>query len=80
MDSIIDQTQLDLKEIDTKGQLEQADTIKDLKRRQLIEKAQVFSSKTDSSVTISFKVKKGPKFTIKLEKEATDITAEMLQR
>ncbi|KAJ3088994.1 hypothetical protein HK102_007446 [Quaeritorhiza haematococci] len=67
--SIVDQTQVDLKEISKTGTHKDQSLINELKKRKLIEK----------KVTTTYKVTKGPKFTTTITQESTDITAEMLQ-
>ncbi|KAI7879901.1 hypothetical protein K492DRAFT_207947 [Lichtheimia hyalospora FSU 10163] len=69
VDTIEDQTQKDLQQIQSTGQLENTKTLNDLKKRKLVEKQK----------TTSYKVTKGPEFALEVKKEATDITYEMLQ-
>ncbi|KAF9338314.1 Phenylalanyl-tRNA synthetase, beta subunit, cytoplasmic [Podila minutissima] len=66
--SIVDQTQLDALEIRSTGTHSKPATLKDLQARKHVEKIKL----------ISYKVAKGPKFSLTIEKQATDLTAEML--
>ncbi|KAI7900594.1 tRNA synthetases class II core domain (F)-domain-containing protein [Cokeromyces recurvatus] len=69
VDSIVDETQKDLKEIESTGTLKDAKVLNELKKRTLIDK-QKFTS---------YQISKGPDFSLEVKKEATDITLEMLQ-
>ncbi|KAG0054538.1 Phenylalanyl-tRNA synthetase, beta subunit, cytoplasmic [Gryganskiella cystojenkinii] len=66
--SIVDQTQLDALEVHKTGTHSSAATLKDLQARKHVEKVKL----------ISYSVTKGPKFSLTIEKQATDLTAEML--
>ena len=66
--NIVDQTKLDLVEIYSTGAHSDSKLLAALKKRQLIKTTKI----------TSFRVHKGPKFTLKVVKEETDITAEML--
>ncbi|KAI8849008.1 tRNA synthetases class II core domain (F)-domain-containing protein [Chytridium lagenaria] len=66
--SIVDATQNDLVEIRNTGTHSNAKIVTDLKKRTLIEKKKV----------TTFNVTKGPNFTLNVQKEATDITFEMM--
>ncbi|KAI9279006.1 tRNA synthetases class II core domain (F)-domain-containing protein [Phascolomyces articulosus] len=68
-DSIVDQTKNDLLEIKKTTTHSNTKTLNDLKKRKLVEKQKV----------TTYKVSKGPQFALEIKKEATDITAEMLQ-
>lgn len=68
VESIVDQTQLDALEVRNTGTHSKPATLKDLQARKHVEKVKL----------ISYKVAKGPKFALKIEKQATDLTAEML--
>ncbi|KAJ2959638.1 hypothetical protein NQZ79_g4910 [Umbelopsis isabellina] len=63
VDSIVDQTQIDLRQIQSAGTLTDAKLLADLKKRKLADKH----------------VTKGPEFSLEIKKEATDVTYEMLQ-
>ncbi|KAH8550841.1 tRNA synthetases class II core domain (F)-domain-containing protein [Umbelopsis sp. PMI_123] len=69
VDSIVDQTKLDLQQIQSTGTLPDAKLLADYKKRKLTDKQKVFA----------YSVSKGPKFSLEIKKEATDITYEMLQ-
>ncbi|KAL1930148.1 hypothetical protein VTP01DRAFT_1302 [Rhizomucor pusillus] len=69
VDSIVDQTQKDLKEIAETSTLKDAKVLADLKKRKLCEKQKI----------TTYKVTKGPQFSLEIKKEATDLTYEMLQ-
>ena len=64
----MDQAQINLETIEKTGTHPDANIIKDLKKRK-----QILSQKSTS-----FKVTKGPNFSLTVKKEETDITAEML--
>ncbi|KAF9958190.1 Phenylalanyl-tRNA synthetase, beta subunit, cytoplasmic [Mortierella alpina] len=68
VESIVDQTQLDALEVRKTGSHSKPATLKDLQARKHVEKVKL----------ISYKVAKGPKFSLTIEKQATDLTAEML--
>lgn len=94
VDSIVDQTQNELKEIESTGTLGDAKVLADLKKRTLVDKQYdslfkyvlpwraeiellyffVFCRKSTS-----YSIKKGTDFALEVKKEATDITADMLQ-
>ncbi|CAB4397837.1 hypothetical protein RhiirA5_358852 [Rhizophagus irregularis] len=69
VNSIIDQTRIDLDIICSTGKHSDPNVIADLKRRRLCDKHKI----------ISYSVTKGPKFSLTIEKQARDITFEMLQ-
>ncbi|CAM0136590.1 Phenylalanyl-tRNA synthetase, beta subunit, cytoplasmic [Umbelopsis sp. WA50703] len=69
VDSIVDQTQIDLRQIQSTGTLSDAKLLADLKKRKLADKQKL----------VSYNVTKGPEFSLEIKKEATDITYEMLQ-
>ncbi|KAJ1963044.1 Phenylalanyl-tRNA synthetase, beta subunit, cytoplasmic [Dimargaris xerosporica] len=70
VDHIEDQTQQHLQAIAQTGTLDQpASVVKELLKRKLCTKQKV----------VSYAVTKGPEFSLHIEKQATDITAEMLQ-
>ncbi|KAI8374735.1 tRNA synthetases class II core domain (F)-domain-containing protein [Radiomyces spectabilis] len=69
VDSIVDQTQKELQEIQSTSTHKDAKVLADLKKRKL----------TDKQKFTSYKVVKGPQFSLEIKKEATDITYEMLQ-
>ncbi|KAI9301447.1 tRNA synthetases class II core domain (F)-domain-containing protein [Cunninghamella echinulata] len=69
VDTIVDQTQLDLKEIQANSTLKDAKLLAELKKRKL----------TDKQKFTTYHVVKGPEFALEIKKEATDITYEMLQ-
>ncbi|KAG0004766.1 Phenylalanyl-tRNA synthetase, beta subunit, cytoplasmic [Modicella reniformis] len=66
--SIVDLTQQDVLEIRETGTHSNPATLKDLQSRKHVEKAKL----------ISYSVSKGPKFSLTIEKQATDLTADML--
>ncbi|KAL7320905.1 Phenylalanyl-tRNA synthetase, beta subunit, cytoplasmic [Mucor circinelloides] len=68
VDSIVDETQKELKEIEATGTLENQKTLAELKKRTLIDKQK----------TTTYSVSKGPDFSLQVKKEATDITTDML--
>ncbi|ORY92369.1 tRNA synthetases class II core domain (F)-domain-containing protein [Syncephalastrum racemosum] len=68
-DSIVDQTQKDLVEIEKNSTHNDAKLLNELKKRKLVDKQK----------RTSYKVTKGPEFSLEVKKEATDITYEMLQ-
>ncbi|KAI9323528.1 tRNA synthetases class II core domain (F)-domain-containing protein [Dichotomocladium elegans] len=69
VDSIQDQTQKDIQEIQKTGELKDTKVLNDLKKRKLVEKQK----------STSYKITKGKEFALEVKKEATDITFEMLQ-
>ncbi|KAL0089429.1 tRNA synthetases class II core domain (F)-domain-containing protein [Phycomyces blakesleeanus] len=69
VDSIVDQTQKDLLEIKNTSTHKDAKLLAELKKRKL----------TDKYKTTSYKVTKGPAFSLEIKHEATEITYEMLQ-
>ncbi|KAI8344589.1 tRNA synthetases class II core domain (F)-domain-containing protein [Chlamydoabsidia padenii] len=69
VDTVVDQTQLDLKQVQSEGSLQDAKVLAELKKRKLVDKQKL----------TSFNVVKGPEFSLEIKKEATDITYEMLQ-
>ncbi|KAI8061109.1 tRNA synthetases class II core domain (F)-domain-containing protein [Gongronella butleri] len=69
VDSIVDQTKLDLQEVQKNGTLSNAKLLTDYKKRKLVDKQKL----------TTYKVTKGPEFALEIKKEATDITYEMLQ-
>jgi len=69
VDSIQDKTQEDLKIIKETNNHPDANILKDLKKRKLIDRQKI----------TSYSVEKGEKFSTTIEKQATDITYEMLQ-
>lgn len=69
IDTIVDQTQNELKEIESTGTLGDAKVLADLKKRTLVDKQK----------STSYSIKKGPDFSLEIKKEATDITSDMLQ-
>ncbi|CAO3646568.1 unnamed protein product [Cunninghamella blakesleeana] len=69
VDTIVDQTQLDLKEIQANSTLKDAKLLAELKKRKL----------TDKQKITTYHVVKGSEFALEIKKEATDITYEMLQ-
>ncbi|KAL4910927.1 hypothetical protein BDW74DRAFT_142098 [Aspergillus multicolor] len=68
-DTIVDDTQNDVKKIQRGETITDANVLKDLKKRKLISAKKV----------ITFKITKGPKYAKELVKEETDLTAEMIQ-
>ncbi|KAJ1987474.1 Phenylalanyl-tRNA synthetase, beta subunit, cytoplasmic [Dimargaris cristalligena] len=68
VDTIVDQTQADLRTIQRTGTLAQPAAVKDLLKRKLCTKHK----------TVSYRVAKGPQFALSVTKQATDITAELL--
>ncbi|KAG9306608.1 hypothetical protein G9A89_004805 [Geosiphon pyriformis] len=69
VDSIVDQTRIDLEKVQSTGTHMDPKVLVELKKRKLCEKQRI----------ISYSVTKGPKFSLKIEKQATDVTYEMLQ-
>ncbi|KAG1175617.1 hypothetical protein G6F70_003957 [Rhizopus microsporus] len=69
VDSIVDQTQKELQEIQSTGTLGNDKALAELKKRTLIDKQKL----------TTYSVSKGPEFSLEIKKEATDITVEMLQ-
>ncbi|KAF7725882.1 Phenylalanyl-tRNA synthetase, beta subunit, cytoplasmic [Apophysomyces ossiformis] len=69
VDSIVDQTQKDLQEVQSTSTHKTPKVLADLKKRKLADKQKV----------TSYKAVKGPQFSTEIKKEATDITYEMLQ-
>ncbi|OMJ21883.1 Phenylalanine-tRNA ligase alpha subunit [Smittium culicis] len=67
--SITDTTKTDLQLIQQNGIHEKNDVLKDLKRRKLCDKTKI----------LSYSVKKGLNFSTTVVKQATDLTAEMIQ-
>lgn len=65
VEEIVDQTRLDLTNL---ARIDEQ-TLKDLKKRKLCEKRKI----------TTFKVEKGPQFSLELKKQATDLTMEMIQ-
>ncbi|CAG8707982.1 18096_t:CDS:10, partial [Racocetra persica] len=70
IDSIIDQTRIDLEVIRSTGTHSDPKVLTELRKRKLCDKHKV----------ISYSVSKGPKFSLTIEKQARDVTFEMLQR
>jgi len=75
VDCIVDSTQLDLATVTATGT---CSTIKDLKKRQLVEKRLHLHHRTHCSKVMTYNVQKGAKFSTVIAKEDTDITSEML--
>ncbi|CAG8527071.1 4209_t:CDS:2, partial [Scutellospora calospora] len=69
VDSIIDKTQIDLEAIRSTGTHSDPKILSELRKRKLCDKHKV----------ISYSVSKGPKFSLTIEKQARDVTFEMLQ-
>jgi len=69
VDSIVDQTKIDLQQLQAQGTLADSKLLADLKKRKLADKQKVFA----------YSVAKGPEFSLEVKKEATDVTYEMLQ-
>ncbi|KAJ2793956.1 Phenylalanyl-tRNA synthetase, beta subunit, cytoplasmic, partial [Coemansia furcata] len=69
VDTIVDQAKVDLETVQATGTHENKETIKDLKRRNLIK----------SNKTYSYAVAKGAKFSTELKKLETDLTEDMLK-
>ncbi|KAJ2033105.1 Phenylalanyl-tRNA synthetase, beta subunit, cytoplasmic [Coemansia sp. RSA 922] len=69
VDTIVDQTKVDLETVLATGTHENKETIKDLKRRNLIK----------SNKTYSYAVAKGTNFSTELKKLETDLTDDMLK-
>ncbi|CAG8543974.1 15932_t:CDS:10 [Funneliformis caledonium] len=69
VDSIVDQTRIDLETIRSTGKHLNPKVLAELKKRKLCDKHKI----------ISYSVTKGPQFSLTIEKQARDITAEMLQ-
>ncbi|RIB00995.1 tRNA synthetases class II core domain (F)-domain-containing protein [Gigaspora rosea] len=69
VDSIIDQTRIDLEVIRSTGTHSDQKVLFELRKRKLCDKHKV----------ISYSVSKGPKFSLTIEKQARDVTFEMLQ-
>ncbi|GAB5588471.1 Phenylalanyl-tRNA synthetase [Umbelopsis nana] len=69
VDSIVDQTKIDLQQLQAQGTLADSKLLADLKKRKLTDKQKVFA----------YSVTKGPEFSLEVKKEATDVTYEMLQ-
>ncbi|ORX61421.1 hypothetical protein DM01DRAFT_1299365 [Hesseltinella vesiculosa] len=69
VDTIVDQTQSDLQQIQKQGGHSDAKLLTDLKKRKLADKQKL----------TSYRVTKGSEFALEIKKEATDITYEMLQ-
>ncbi|EEB08471.1 cytoplasmic phenylalanine-tRNA ligase alpha subunit Frs2 [Schizosaccharomyces japonicus yFS275] len=67
-DTIVDDTQSKLQKIKDVGKLDDTKALNELKKRKLIEKSKV----------VYFSVKKGPKFSLTVEKLEADLTSEML--
>ncbi|KAL1917755.1 uncharacterized protein VTP21DRAFT_3589 [Calcarisporiella thermophila] len=68
VDSIVDQTQIDLRQIQSTGTHTSAPTLTELRKRKLCDKSKV----------VSYSVRKGPHFSTSIEKQATEITSEMI--
>ncbi|RDW93898.1 phenylalanine--tRNA ligase subunit alpha [Aspergillus mulundensis] len=68
-DTIVDDTQNDVKKIQRGETVSDANVLKELKKRRLVLPKKV----------ITFKITKGPKYAKELVKEETDLTADMLQ-
>jgi phenylalanyl-tRNA synthetase alpha chain len=68
VDSITDQTQIDVRTIEKEETHPDAQLIKNLKKRNLI----------TTHKTTSYRVTKGPEFSTTVKKEETDVTAEMI--
>ncbi|KAL4998799.1 tRNA synthetases class II core domain (F)-domain-containing protein [Aspergillus recurvatus] len=68
-DSIVDDTQADVKKIQQGGTVADPNALKELKKRKLVAAKKI----------ITFRISKGPKYARELVKEETDLTAEMLQ-
>ncbi|KAI8579179.1 hypothetical protein K450DRAFT_243140 [Umbelopsis ramanniana AG] len=69
VDSIVDQTKIDLQQLQSTGTLPDAKLLADYKKRKLADKQKVFA----------YSVSKGTDFSLEIKKEATDVTYEMLQ-
>ncbi|KAJ2001053.1 Phenylalanyl-tRNA synthetase, beta subunit, cytoplasmic [Coemansia thaxteri] len=69
VDTIVDQTKVDLEIVQATGTHESKETIKDLKRRNLIKQNKFFS----------YAVAKGTCFSTELKKQEADLTVEMLK-
>ncbi|KAG2176608.1 hypothetical protein INT44_007272 [Umbelopsis vinacea] len=69
VDSIVDQTKIDLQQLQSTGTLSDAKLLADYKKRKLADKQKLFA----------YSVSKGPEFSLEIKKEATDVTYEMLQ-
>ncbi|KAI8806829.1 tRNA synthetases class II core domain (F)-domain-containing protein [Cladochytrium replicatum] len=69
VDSVADQVQADLINIQETGAFEDARALQDYKRRKLVSAEKI----------TSYSVQKGERFTTNVQKEATEITAEMLR-
>ncbi|CAG8517556.1 1217_t:CDS:10 [Acaulospora morrowiae] len=69
VDSIVDQTRIDLQIIRSTGTHSDPKVLSELKKRKLCDKQKKFS----------YSVTKGPCFSLTIEKQARDITVEMLQ-
>ncbi|CAG8560901.1 19813_t:CDS:10 [Cetraspora pellucida] len=69
VDSIIDQTRIDLEAIRSTGTHSDPKVLSELRKRKLCDKHKV----------ISYSVSKGSKFSLTIEKQARDVTFEMLQ-
>ncbi|RUP44987.1 hypothetical protein BC936DRAFT_148760 [Jimgerdemannia flammicorona] len=69
VESIVDQTQVDLREIRDTQTHKDAKVLVELKKRKLVDKRKI----------ISYKITKSSNFSLTIEKQATDITFEMLQ-
>lgn len=67
-DSIVDQVSLNLSSIHETGTHPSEEVLKDLKKRKLIEKQKIFD----------FAFRKGPRFALVVEKQATELTSEMM--
>ncbi|OLL24046.1 Phenylalanine--tRNA ligase alpha subunit [Neolecta irregularis DAH-3] len=68
VDAITDKTQVLLTQV-LSGDIPDSKTLADMKKRNLIEK----------SKQISFRVEKGPEFSLEIKRQETDLTAELLQ-
>ncbi|KAJ3312801.1 hypothetical protein HDU76_002805 [Blyttiomyces sp. JEL0837] len=69
VDHVVDVTRDNLLKVRNGAQLPDAKTLEDLKKRKLTEKQK----------TATYKVVKGPKFSLSIQQEATDITQDMIQ-
>ncbi|CAO3687632.1 unnamed protein product [Umbelopsis vinacea] len=69
VDSIVDQTKIDLQQLQSTGTLSDAKLLADLKKRKLADKQKAFA----------YSVTKGSDFSLEIKKEATDVTYDMLQ-
>ncbi|CAG8563043.1 2560_t:CDS:10, partial [Ambispora leptoticha] len=69
VDSIIDQTRIDLEKIRSNGTHPDPKVLNELKKRKLCDKHKI----------TSYAVTKGSKFSLKVEKQTTDMTFELLQ-